>query len=97
MMAGMPDELFWRSSPQEVEAVLERRSEAERGANLRAGLVAAAIVNVFRKKGSAPSKPSDFIRERRKESDFMTPAQAAKVMDRWAASINRRMNNGADA
>ena len=69
MAAGVPDELYWRSTPAEVgfllAALVARESRREHSAALRAGLVASAIYNVNRKPGTRTLKPSDFVRERK--------------------------------
>lgn len=42
---------------------MQERTEArERAATLRAGLVASAIYNVHRKKGTRPFAPEDFVK-----------------------------------
>jgi hypothetical protein len=81
---------FWQSSPEEVEAVLDRKYETERAAYLRAGLIAATIVNVNRKKGARLTRASDFIREPRKAEDYMSVEEAATYMDTWVSSVNQQ-------
>lgn len=85
-MAGIPDALFWNLTPFELAAVLDRVKEQEKRATLRAGLVAATIVNVNLKKGARLVQPSDFIVEPIREEDFMDADASAQMMDRWAAS-----------
>lgn len=63
-----------------------RRVEQDRAATLRAGLVAATIVNVHRRKGSRLVQPGDFIREAPKAEDYMDVETAKSFMDRWAVS-----------
>lgn len=86
--AGLPDELFWDSTIQEVEEVLARRREQDRAEWTRAGMVAATIVNVHRPKGRPAVKPSDFFQERRapRESDYMSVEESIRAMDAWAKS-----------
>lgn len=86
--AGIPDELFWRSTLGELEEILARKMEQERARYMRAALVAATIVNVNRRKGSRLVRPSDFIRVRPRPEDYMSPEQAAKFMMRWASEQN---------
>lgn len=88
MAIGIPDELFWRMSPPELEAIFKRRAEDERREYLRFGLIAATIVNVHRKKGSRVIQPSDFFRELPKPEDFMDGEEAVTFMDRWAKTMN---------
>lgn len=79
--SGIPNELFWESTLDEVAAVLKRRTEAERALTLRAGLIAATIINVNRKKGAPLVQPHDFLPE---TEEFLTPEEARAFMDRWA-------------
>ena len=60
------------------------RTDDARAAALNAGLVAAAIYNVNRKKGAPAFEAQDFVSMG--EADFMTPAQAQAHMDGWARS-----------
>jgi hypothetical protein len=70
-----------------MEAVRLRQSALDEAANLRAGLIAATIINAnpYRKKGSPPMKPTDFFREPVKAQ---SPAEMAQVLDRLAARQN---------
>jgi hypothetical protein len=52
---------------------------------LRAGLIAAAVYNVNRKKGARMLQASDFVVM---PDDFLAPEDAASYMDAWAASQN---------
>lgn len=72
----------------EVDAVLTRCQELERAKYLRAGLIAATIVNVNKKRGSPLTKPSDFIKEAPRPEDFMGLEEAQQFMDNWAAAQN---------
>lgn len=76
--------MFWELTPRETEAILERHKEAERREYLRAGLIAATVVNVNRRKGAKLIRPEDFLRELPKPEDFMDPEEAVTFMDRWA-------------
>jgi hypothetical protein len=68
--------------------VLQQVAQRERQANLRAGLIAATIVNSnpYRKKGARRLKPEDFIKGPR---EYMTAEEGARFMDRWAKHINK--------
>ena len=88
IIAGIPEDLFWRSSPQELGALFDRVNEKERGKYLRAGLIAATIVNVKRRRGAPLVQPGDFFRERVREEDYMDAAKSQKAMDAWAAVTN---------
>jgi hypothetical protein len=91
---GVPDELYWRSTPYEVQqlvrAIVGFRQQDAKAATLRAGLVAAAIYNVNRRKGAKVIKPQDFVREPAKPVD---PNQMAEVFKAWARAHNRRAAN----
>lgn len=76
---------------QEVKAVLDHQRELERGAYLRAGLVAATIVNVNRKPGAPMVTPEDFLRSEPSPEDYMDVDTAIRYMDRWAQMQNAVM------
>lgn len=65
---GVPDEVFWSSRLSEVrelvDAIREREDRLQENANLRAGLVAATMVNMWSKKGARTVQPQDFFRRR---------------------------------
>ena len=70
--------------------MLERRNDLEMAAYTRAGLIAATIVNVYRKPGSPMARPSDFIRtSRRKAEDYMDVATAQMFLDGWVKEQNK--------
>jgi hypothetical protein len=87
---GIPNELYWELTQHEIAAVLELQTERQkietRSADLRAGLVAATIHNVFRKKGSRPVRPIDFLQGPRRH---MSVEDSKLVMDRWARSVSQ--------
>lgn len=93
MAAGVPDELYWRSTPVEVGALLdamdERESRQERAAILRAGLVASAVYNVHRKKGKPAVKPQDFIRKQHKVQ-VVKPSELRAKLAAFADAHNAR-------
>lgn len=88
--AGIPDELFWGLTVGEVNEVIRRRIDQERAAFLRAGLITSAIYNTHLKKGARKFKPTDFVREERRESDYMTVEQSIKALDAWAKRESRQ-------
>lgn len=67
--------------------IAEMLKEQRKHEALCAGLGASATYNVNRKKGARALKASDFVRGERRH---MSPEQAARFMDRWAADINQR-------
>lgn len=84
---GYAPDLFWDSTLQEVRAVLRHRAQLTRAANLRAGLVAAVLVNLHRKKGAARVRAEDFLTPD-VEEDRLEPAEAVSFMDRWMTQQN---------
>ena len=84
--------MFWDSTPLEMGALLdalrERREGEAKAAVLRAGVVAAAIYNVNRKKGAPMVKPRDFLAEAPKA---LPPAALERAFDAWARDTNRRI------
>lgn len=95
----MPDELFWRSTPKEVtalvEEILELRRTDERAANRRAGLVAASLYNVRRTDESDPHvHPGDFFRDPRDsgEPKRMTAEEAVQHFTAWAEGRNQSIH-----
>lgn len=89
MIAGVPEDLFWRSSPQELQALFTARKERDRESYLRAGLIAATVVNVNRKPGSRLIQPSDFLVEPPRPEDYMSVEEATAFMDNWATTTNQ--------
>lgn len=88
----MTDEVFWRSTLSEVVAVLERDHARRREANLRAGLIAATICNVNRKKGTRAFVPEDFVVGAKggpRPEDYMSPAEGRRALNAWAKGINK--------
>jgi hypothetical protein len=91
--AGIDDALFWELTATEtrtlLEALMRRDGERERSALLRAGLVAAAVYNVNRKKGARPLQPKDFVRE---PVRHLTPEQMDRALQAWASRVNGSAN-----
>jgi hypothetical protein len=96
---GVPDEVYWRSTPTEAGALLDElvdlEARRERNAMLRAGLVAAAVYNVHRKAGSRAFRAEDFVRKEREEAQEVTPAQMRAWLLSWAERQNRRLRRKA--
>ncbi len=69
-----------------MTAVLKQVAQQERQANLRAGLIAAVIVNSHRKKGARLLQPEDFVKGPRRH---MSIEEATRHMDSWAHGINK--------
>lgn len=70
-----------------MEELGEREHRLQKAAALRAGLITAAIYNTAPSKSRRTWQASDFVRGERRH---MSPEQAARFMDRWAADINQR-------
>lgn len=84
---GVPNALFWDLTRPEVLAVLKRRADVQHVANLRAGLVAAAVINSNRPRGRKPVMPGDFFRDR--EREYMDPKRARAFLLGWASDRNK--------
>ena len=89
--------MFWQLTIDELDAVFDaetkrRRAEAH-AADMRAGLVAATFVNVFRKKGARPLQPSDFIAG---PHQYMSVKEAQRALTIWATGINRGLKQPAE-
>jgi len=87
MAAGIPNALYWTLTPAEVVAVVREVALRERAANLRAGLIAATLMNIHRKKGSRLIQPGDFLRRPR---EYMTVEAAQEFMHSWAKDMNQK-------
>jgi hypothetical protein len=70
-----------------VRAIIGFRRDEAKAATLRAGLVAAAVYNVNRRKGAKPIKATDFVREPPRP---ITADEMAALFKGWARSYNRR-------
>jgi len=86
---GLSADVFWDLTMREVGAVMECKRRHVQNANLRAGLIAAILVNLHRKKGRRAVKPADFFAT---APTRMSARSAEPFMDAWAASINRRVD-----
>jgi hypothetical protein len=58
---NQPASEFWRSTPKRVNALFRALADAERALDHRAGVIASAIVNAQRGKGSRTVQPADFF------------------------------------
>lgn len=64
---GLTKEQFLDLSPAEFFALCKAKKSEDRKADLRAGLVAATILNLFRGKNDAPFQPLDFFSQHQDE------------------------------
>jgi len=80
----------------ETGALLEKMAEKalaeEKAATLRAGLIAAAVYNVNRKKGSRPIKPQDFLARSANPVVEVEPEEMERLLDAWAGTVNKRFD-----
>ena len=92
MMLGIPNELYWDSTREEVDAIFAMKLQYDKAqnkaANLRAGLVAATLINIHRKKGTPAVKPMDFVVQKRQ---YMSPKEAVVFMDQWAKNAGSKV------
>lgn len=88
--AGVSDDLFWRSTPVELEELLyqigEREKRLQIAATERAGLIASMVYNVNRRKGRRALKPSDFVK---REPRRLTPEEWERELDGWMRATNK--------
>jgi len=72
----------------EIEAVLRQKTAQVRAANMRAGLIAAAVYNnnPYRRKGSRVFRAADFLEE---PSTRLDASEAVAFMDRWTTQQNK--------
>ena len=92
VVAGVPDDLYWASTPAEVaellDAIAERESRQEREAALRAGLVASEVRNTMRQKDSDRVwQAGDFVK---KAPVRLSVEESIMAMRAWAADHNRK-------
>jgi len=90
IIAGIPDELYWELTYEEIGAVLKQFAALERAANLRAGLIAAVYVNMHRRKGKRLIQPAEFLRGGPRT--HMSVEDARTFMDSWAQGVNENPN-----
>lgn len=83
LAAGVPDEVFWRSTPAETQRLVKELTERERQSyrhiDLLAGLIASSVYNAS---GRVKRKvrPTDFFREPEKD----TPENLRAALVKWA-------------
>ena len=77
---GMSEEAFWRSTPRMVYALIERWELEQERRDHRAGIVAATIANVNRRKNSKAYSPADFVPQRRQPRPLDADEQVALVV-----------------
>lgn len=79
MLAQMPARLF-----AEWQAYFQVEPWGEERADLRAGIVAATVANPWRKEGSEPFKPEDFMpkfgRQEEEPEDWRTMLEALRML-----------------
>lgn len=69
-----------------LEEIGARERQRQKADSLRAGLIAAAIYNVNRKRGSRALTASDFVEE---EPVILSAEQMEAEFARWAKAVNR--------
>jgi hypothetical protein len=92
---GLTDEQFWRLTPARFAALSERHEQAERRADLRAGVVASTVANVHRddEKKPDPFTAEDFFPDpyEPEEGDPPKPRKAAIAPEMTPEQILRHM------
>lgn len=93
---GLPESAFWRLTPVRFFALVERHRERIARDDLRAGVIAATVVNLFAKKDGEPALPFDFFpwhkdeekeKERKQEIARRKLRQQQESMRAWAAAV----------
>lgn len=69
-----------------LEAMVEKAQAEGKAATLRAGLIAAAVYNVNRKKGAYFLQPKDFLDE---PPVLLDPETMEIHLDAWARTANK--------
>jgi hypothetical protein len=89
LAAGIDDDTYWQCTPQETRLLFEafgrRQSQLARAETLRAGLIAAAIYNVNRRRGTPVITPEDFLP---RDQVTVSPEVAVSMFREWAQGIN---------
>lgn len=78
--AGIPEAVYLRATPAEQHALHEAIQRRELAAQLRTGMVVAAIYNGRLKKGARAFTARDFVREPPK---VLTRAEMEAAFDAW--------------
>lgn len=81
----MSDKEFWNLTPKEFDGLIQRHIASEERENLRSGLIAATILNLFLDKGREPIQPGDFFKER-EEPKAQTWQEQLSVAEMMAAA-----------
>lgn len=94
MDLGLREEEFRRLSPRALVRMLRRegqlRKQRREAANLRAGLVAAVLMNIH----GGKAEPGDFFRDPNDESRYMTPEETAAHLKAYAIGHNAALKGG---
>lgn len=85
----LSDQEFWRTTVGHIMALRERWLAYEDRANLRAGLVAATILNVHRRPGAPPVKADAFF-TRQLPPPAQTPRQILRTIELLNAAFGGR-------
>ena len=84
---GLSEEEFWHLTPRELMALQERHEEAQEWQDYRAGVVAAAIVNMLKTKGGKTYKPQDFMPTRKQKKQ--TWQEQLAVVETYMATVDK--------
>lgn len=78
---GLSSEVFWRLSPRQWIALNERRTEENKRADLRAGIIASTIYNMLRGKKGKPKRPRDFMPRDHKKASVPKMLQIVEMIN----------------
>ncbi len=90
---GFDDALFWRSTTDEVAAVLERVRERYQRFDMLAGLVASQVVNMAGKTAKKSVTWKDFFSPRTAGGPRLTPEQQERFEARPLMRTTRTVRN----
>jgi len=88
--AGMPDDLYWQTTPHERAALLEELEKVRQREDLRFGLVAAQVENWSPRKRGRARRARDFFslrpvgppvtdEDRKRLAPFMAPSKSIRA------------------
>lgn len=68
-----------------LDELASRERQVREDREYAAGIVASAVLNVHRRRGSAPFRPKEFVRKPIKR---LAPEEAPAFMHQWAEQVN---------
>jgi len=78
---GLTESEAWALVPYEMASLLERYDAMEKRADLRTGILASLLCNMFKQPGARSVKPQEFILV--KQPPETPQARAKRLRDKW--------------